>query len=95
MRLRRIESGTYQTADGRFNIERQENDAECSHPLCATLHADRQWTGDLPGHTVTTIDWIVWDNEADDYAGSHETFVSKRAATVWLERYLDSQAVTS
>lgn len=77
--LRRIAAGQYQTLDGRYNIERQDGQTECEHPLCDPLHQKYHARNDV--HWITYSAWHVWDNERDEYAftGLSE-YETKRAA---------------
>ena len=95
--VRRLGVGLYETLDGRYRIERQDGETECSHPLCDQFHR-RFWTetGDGRGaiHWMAYVAWHVWDTVADDYAGGggpveHDT---KRDALRWLMHHLAVRA---
>jgi hypothetical protein len=93
LNLRRCDSG-YETLDGRYVIERQDDYSECEHPMCDPLHK-RFWA---PGrgvlHPINAVQWHVWDNHAYDGRGdyvdpSHSRgFTTKRDATRWLKDHL-------
>lgn len=86
MKLKREGSGQYVTEDGRYRIERtDDNLTECQHPLCDRLH--EKWVEE-DMHLVAYTQWHVWDTVKDDYAGGHETFETKRDAVAWLETHL-------
>jgi hypothetical protein len=83
--LRRCDSG-YETLDGRYVIERQDDITECEHPMCEPLHR-RYWTYDADGamHWIIVPQWHVWDTQRNDYADSNARgFETKRDAVRWL-----------
>ncbi len=91
MKLKRLGAGQYATEDGRYRVERQEGDTECSHPQCDVLHV--KWLTDTRDgrglvHWVTYVEWTVWDTQTNDYAGGQHPFDTKAEAVEWLERFV-------
>lgn len=64
-----------------MHVEKLLYDRECRHPLCFQLHKPN---AGIEGHIVTDTFWIVWDDEADDYAPGSEWFTTKAEAEDWL-----------
>ena len=94
VKLRRCDSG-YETLDGRYVIERQDDLTECEHPMCDPLHR-RFWTdgntGEVMLHWVTESQWHVWDNEKNDYVSwEGRGFETKGAAHRWLTYHLEGE----
>jgi hypothetical protein len=87
IRLRRVGPSQYATQDGRFRIERDdENLTECEHPLCDDLHQRFQENG---VHWVAYTTWHIWDTSLGrdgDYAkGTYRYDTKREAAQVLME----------
>lgn len=95
MKLRRLSVGCYQTVDGRYNIEKNEDyEQECN-----CVHCRNGLSSDCPRNGVSWyFRWIVWDNHAEDYAmfttpygvvyPGPDGFDTKSDAVGWLEYHL-------
>jgi hypothetical protein len=95
--LRRLGAGQYVTLDGRYQIERQDGQTECEHPLCDVLHERFHSSVGAHGgggwvHYVSYVAWHVWDNEINDYLGNSNIEVdTKREAHRYLTNHLHLQ----
>lgn len=88
--MRRLSAGVYATLDGRYQIERNEGESTCEHPLCDVLHGRfLTRTGDGRGlvHWVRYPIWTVVDVEADRQIGGQE-FETLAEARSCLEHHL-------
>lgn len=93
MKLKRVPEG-YATLDGRFQIERQDGETDCDHPLCYQLH--ERFRNKDGVHVVAYVSWHVWDVEHDDYADVPEVeYETKRAAERALTRLLEREAASA
>lgn len=86
--MKRVSTGVYETEDGRFRVEKDVAWTEYDewyldrHPEI-NVYANN-------GVRAYTV-WQVWDVQKDDYVDGGEEFETKKAAVVFLNRYMARQ----
>jgi len=89
--LRKIAAGQYETTDGRYKIEADDN------PLpgaCECFICQNGWPECPHGGVGNEHGWLIWDDYVGDYlAGTGPLeFKTKRDAVAYLNRHLAKEA---
>lgn len=63
-----------------YTVDKNEYEVPCGHPMCDVFHKNLD-----DGHLVARTDWVILeDGERRGWAGTIETFETKRDAVAYL-----------